>query len=100
MSDQVTNKTSFNIVESELKVKAANNEYGTDADESVDCSFTESDEFEIAFNGKYLLEALQHFEGDELLFDFSTPLKASIIRPSEQKENEELMMLVMPVRNI
>lgn len=100
MSDQVTNKTSFNIVESELKVKAANNEYGTDADESVDCSFTESDEFEIAFNGKYLLEALQHFEGDELLFDFSTPLKASIIRPSEQRENEELMMLVMPVRNI
>ena len=100
MSDQVTNKTSFNIVESELKVKAANNEYGTDADESVDCSFTESDEFEIAFNGKYLLEALQHFEGEELLFDFSTPLKASIIRPSEQKENEELMMLVMPVRNI
>jgi DNA polymerase-3 subunit beta len=100
MSDQVTNKTSFNIAGNELKVRAANNEYGTDADESVDCSFTENDEFEIAFNGKYLLEALQHFEGDELLFDFSTPLKASIIRPSEQKENEELMMLVMPVRNI
>ena len=100
LSDQVTNKTSFNITESELKVRAANNEYGTDADETIDCSFTESDEFEIAFNGKYLLEAIQHFDGDELLFDFSTPLKASIIRPSEQKENEDLMMLVMPVRNI
>ncbi len=100
LSDQVTNKTSFNISESELKVRAANNEYGTDADETMECSFTESDEFEIAFNGKYLLEALQHFEADELLFDFSTPLKASIIRPSEQRENEDLMMLVMPVRNI
>ncbi|KXK55730.1 MAG: DNA polymerase III, beta chain [Chlorobi bacterium OLB5] len=100
LSDQVTNKTSFTITESELKVRAANNEYGTDADESMECSFTESDEFEIAFNGKYLLEAIQHFEADELLFDFSTPLKASIIRPSEQKENEDLMMLVMPVRNI
>lgn len=100
LSDQVTNKTSFSISESELKVRAANNEYGTDADETMECSFTESDEFEIAFNGKYLLEALQHFEADELLFDFSTPLKASIIRPSEQRENEDLMMLVMPVRNI
>ena len=100
MSDQVTNKTSFNVTDSELKVKAVNNEYGTDADESIECSFTESEEFEIAFNGKYLLEALQHFEADTLLFDFSTPLKASIIRPSEQAENEDLMMLVMPVRNI
>lgn len=100
MSDQVTNKTSFSISESELKVRAANNEYGTDADETIESSFTESDEFEIAFNGKYLLEAIQLFETDELLFDFSTPLKASIIRPSEQRENEDLMMLVMPVRNI
>lgn len=100
MSDQVTNKTSFNIAESELKVKAVNNEYGTDADETIDCSFTESDEFEIAFNGKYLLEAIQHFDNDTLFFDFSTPLKASIIRPSDPNPNEDLMMLVMPVRNI
>ncbi len=100
MSDMVTNKTSFYVSENELKVKAANNEYGTDADESIDCSYTESEEFEIAFNGKYLLEAIKHFDTDELLFDFSTPLKAAIIRPSEQLDNEELMMLVMPVRNI
>jgi DNA polymerase III subunit beta len=100
MSDQVTNRTSFNIADSQLKVQAANNEYGTDADEVMDCSFTENDEFEISFNGRYLLEALQHFESDELMFDFSSSLKAAIIRPSEPKENEDLMMLVMPVRNI
>lgn len=100
MSDQVTNKTSFNIQNSDLKVMAANNEYGTDADETISCSFTENEEFEIAFNGKYLLEAIQHFENESLMFDFSTPLKASIIRPADPNENEDLMMLVMPVRNI
>ena len=100
MSDQVTNRTSFTVNENELKVKAANNEYGTDADESINCSYTESEEFEIAFNGRYLLEAVQHFPGPEILFDFSTSLKAAILRPSMQIENEELMMLVMPVRNI
>src|SRR4030095_3554554 len=100
MSDQVTNRTSFNITESELKVRAANNEYGTDSDETIDCNFTESEEFEIAFNGKYLLEAIQHFENESLMFDFSPSLKAPIIRPSEPDEKEDLMMLVMPVRNI
>lgn len=100
MSDQVTNKTSITIMENEMKVKAANNEYGTEAEESIDCSFTESDEFEIAFNGRYLLDALLHFEGDEIIFDFSTPLKAAVLTPTSQLKNENMMMLVMPVRNI
>jgi DNA polymerase-3 subunit beta len=100
MSDQVTNRTSFNIVGSELKVNSANNEFGTDSEETIDCSFTEDEEFEIAFNGKYLLDALQQFDGNEILFDFSTPLKAAVLTPTEQAEDEEMMMLVMPVRNI
>ena len=100
MSDQVTNRTSFNISGNELKVKSANNEFGTDSEETIECSYTEEEEFEIAFNGKYLLDAMQQFDSSEILFDFSTPLKATILRPSEQAEDEEMMMLVMPVRNI
>jgi len=100
MSDQVTNRTSFNITGSELKVNSVNNEFGTDSEETIDCSFTGEEDFEIAFNGKYLLDALQQFDGNEILFDFSTPLKAAILTPSEQAEDEEMMMLVMPVRNI
>ncbi len=100
MSDQVTNRTSFNISGNELKVKSANNEFGTDSEENIECSYTEDEEFEIAFNGKYLLDALQQFESGEIIFDFSSPLKASILMPSEQAEDEEMMMLVMPVRNI
>jgi DNA polymerase-3 subunit beta len=100
MSDEVTKRTSFNVNDNELKVKAANNEYGTDSEETIDCNFTDNEPFEISFNGKYLLEALQHFDSNEVLFDFSSPLKASVLRPSEQEEGEEMMMLVMPVRNI
>ncbi|MGH2574265.1 MAG: DNA polymerase III subunit beta, partial [Ignavibacteria bacterium] len=100
MSDQVTNRTSFTVNEGELKIRAANNEYGTDSEETVDCSYTEAEEFEIAFNGKYLLDAINQFDSDDVLFDFSTPLKATILRPSEQSEGEEMIMLVMPVRNV
>lgn len=100
MSDQVTNKTSMLINEAELKVKASNNEFGTDSEEVIECNFNDNEEFEIAFNGKYLLDAVQQFECDEILFNFSTPLKASILRPTEPNEDEDMIMLVMPVRNI
>ncbi|MCX7878294.1 MAG: DNA polymerase III subunit beta [Ignavibacteria bacterium] len=100
MSDQITSRISLNIKGNELKVKSSNTEFGTDSDESMSCNFTEDEEFEISFNGKYLLEAMQQIDSQELIFDFNTPLKAAIIRPSVQDENEDIMMLVMPVRNL
>jgi len=100
MSDQITNRTSFTITESEMKVRSANSEFGTDSEETLDCSFTENEEFEIAFNGRYLLDALQNFDSRDVIFDFSTPLRAAILTPSEQENGESMMMLIMPVRNI
>ena len=100
MSDPITNKITFTIISDELKISASNTEYGTDADETIKCSFTEKEDFEIAFNGRYLIEALQSYETDEVLFDINSPLKAVIIRPSEQNKDEDVIMLIMPVRNI
>jgi DNA polymerase-3 subunit beta len=100
MSDPITNKINFTIISDELKISASNTEYGTDADETIKCSFTEKEDFEIAFNGRYLIEALQSYETDEVLFDINSPLKAVIIRPSEQNKDEDVIMLIMPVRNI
>ncbi len=100
MSDQITNRTSMMVNNGEVKIKSANNEYGTDSEEVIPCSFTEDEEFEIAFNGKYLLDALMQFDSNDVIFDLNSPLKATILHPSEQEEAEDLMMLVMPVRNI
>jgi hypothetical protein len=47
MSDQVTNRTSFNVLGTELKVKSANNEFGTDLEETVECTFTEDENLKL-----------------------------------------------------
>ncbi len=36
-------------------------------------------------------------EGDDVVISLSTPTKAGIIRPTAQEENEEVLMLVMPL---
>jgi DNA polymerase-3 subunit beta len=36
-------------------------------------------------------------ESDEVTIDLSTPTKAGILKPSNQGEGEELLMLVMPL---
>ena len=51
----------------------------------------------IAFNARFLIEMLSAAESDEINIELSTPTKAGIIKPSDQDENEELLMLVMPL---
>ena len=51
----------------------------------------------IAFNAKFLIEMLNAAETDDVVIELSTPTKAGIIKPSEQAEGEELLMLVMPL---
>ena len=36
-------------------------------------------------------------DSDEVNMELSTPTKAGLIKPAEHEENEELLMLVMPL---
>jgi DNA polymerase-3 subunit beta len=51
----------------------------------------------IAFNARFLIEMLSATDSDEINIELSTPTKAGIIKPTDQEENEELLMLVMPL---
>ncbi|RYF97266.1 MAG: DNA polymerase III subunit beta, partial [Chitinophagaceae bacterium] len=57
----------------------------------------DGEDLQIAFNAKFLIELLNAAETAEINVELSTPTKAGIIKPTDQDENEELMMLVMPL---
>ena len=48
----------------------------------------------IAFNAKFLIEMLNATESDEVNLELSTPTKAGLIKPTDQDENEDLLMPV------
>ena len=52
----------------------------------------------IGFNTTYVNDILSHIEGDQITFKLHSPTKAGIIEPIKKEENEEVMMLLMPVR--
>ncbi|HNP52995.1 MAG TPA: DNA polymerase III subunit beta, partial [Ferruginibacter sp.] len=57
----------------------------------------DGEDLQIAFNAKFLIEMLNGTDTDDVNMELSTPTKAGIIKPSEQSENEDLLMLVMPL---
>ena len=93
-----TKRVKFAISENNLEISAEDIDMGNFGKESVMCEYNGSP-IEIGFNSQYVNDILSHLTSEkEIIFKLHSATKAVIIVPSESKENQELMMLVMPVR--
>jgi DNA polymerase-3 subunit beta len=52
---------------------------------------------EIGFNARFLIEMLNNIDSDEITLELSTPNRAGLLMPSSNDDNENILMLVMPV---
>jgi DNA polymerase-3 subunit beta len=95
-SNKSTNQVALNISGSELQLAAQDIDFSFEGNERMKCQYTGED-LTIAFNARFLIEMLNATESDEVVVELSTPTKAGILKPSEKDENEELLMLVMPL---
>lgn len=93
-----TRKVKFAIADMQLEVSAEDLDKGASADEKMECEYT-GEPMDIGFNSGYMNDVLSHLVSEkELVFKLHSATKAVIIEPVEQKENVELLMLLMPVR--
>jgi DNA polymerase III subunit beta len=95
-SNKSTNQVVLNISGSELQLAAQDVDFSFEGNERMKCQYTGED-LQIAFNAKFLIEMLHASDSDEVVIELSTPTKAGIIKPQEKEENEDLLMLVMPL---
>lgn len=95
-----SNKTTYQVVlslaGSELKISAQDLDFSNEANERLTCTY-EGNDMDIAFNARFLIEMLGVLDSADIEIELSTPTRAGVIRPTEKDENEDLLMLVMPV---
>jgi DNA polymerase III subunit beta len=95
-SNKSTNQVVLNIQGSELQLAAQDVDFSFEGNERMKCQY-DGEDLQIAFNAKFLIELLHAADTSEINVELSTTTKAGIIKPTDQEENEELMMLVMPL---
>jgi DNA polymerase-3 subunit beta len=96
-SSNTTHQVRFSMKKNELKITAEDIDFGGEAREHIPCVYN-ADDLEIGFNATYIVDILSHIDSDEVVFNFSSSVKAAIITPAAVKENEDVLMLVMPMR--
>ena len=95
-SNKSTNQVALTISGNQLQLAAQDVDFSFEGNERMPCQY-DGEDLQIAFNAKFLIEMLNGADTSEINMELSTPTKAGIIKPSEQAENEELLMLVMPL---
>src|SRR5829696_1981484 len=95
-SNKSTNQVALNISGSELQLAAQDIDFSFEGNERMKCQY-DGEDLTIAFNARFLIEMLNAADGDEVRIELATPTKAGILRPSEQENGEDLLMLVMPL---
>jgi DNA polymerase-3 subunit beta len=94
--NKTTNQVNIKITGSELTIHAEDIDLSNEAVERLGCDYTGQD-MEIGFNARLLIEMLQNLSTSDIIIELSSPSRAGIILPSENVENENLLMLLMPM---
>ncbi|PID57959.1 MAG: DNA polymerase III subunit beta [Ignavibacteriae bacterium] len=93
-----TRRVKFTISKDNLEISAEDLDMGASGTENISCKYS-GEPFDIGFNSSYVNDVLSHLSSEKKIrFKLHSATKAVIIVPIEEKENYELMMLLMPVR--
>lgn len=87
----------LSISENAIDISSEDINHGASAKENIPANY-DGTPLVIAFNTSFLSDIISHIDSDDIVLKLSSPTKACIIEPMVQKEDEDLMMLLMPIR--
>lgn len=86
----------FHIESGRFEVSSEDIDFSTSAKEQLSCEYNGSP-INIGFKGSSLMEILSNLTSDNIIIQLADPSRAGIIVPAEQPENEDILMLIMPM---
>lgn len=95
-ANKTTQQIRLKLAGSEMTLSAEDLDMANEGTERLSVSYSGAD-IEIGFNARYLVDMLSNMTTSEVSLELSDPNRAGILLPSEQAENENLLMLIMPM---
>jgi DNA polymerase-3 subunit beta len=84
------------LTSNEVVISAQDIDFSISAFEKLNCQY-EGQEMEIGFKSVFLADILDNISSDDIVIEMSDPSRAALILPIEKSENEDELMLLMPM---
>ena len=95
-SNQSSSLVKLILENNTLTVSGQDLDFSTSAEEKIACSYS-GNTFKIAFNGTYLYDILNNLNCTDVTIELADPSRAGVVVPTEQAENENTLMLLVPL---
>jgi len=95
-ANKTTHQVRLKIEGNELNISSEDIDFSNEAHEKLTCQY-EGEDMEIGFNARFMIEMLRNLNCEEVSLEMSTPNRAGLLLPQGGDENEDVLMLVMPV---
>ena len=86
----------FHLEAGKMELSSEDIDFATSARESLPCEYN-GQTMNIGFKGSSISEILNNIESDDINMELADPSRAGIIVPTEQPQDEEVLMLIMPM---
>ncbi|MCD7971976.1 MAG: DNA polymerase III subunit beta [Candidatus Azobacteroides sp.] len=84
------------ISENNIILTAQDIDFSTSAEEVIACQYSGED-FSIGFKADFFIDLLNNLPASDIVIGLSDPSRAGTVIPLENEENEDLLMLLMPM---
>ena len=91
-----SNLIRFHVDGSTLQLDAEDYDFSKTATERMSCDYN-GQTMSIGFKGSSFIEVLSNFDCPEIVIQLADPSRAGLVLPSEQPENQDVLMLMMPM---
>ena len=91
-----SNLIRFHVEDSTLQLDAEDYDFSKTATERMTCEYN-GQPINIGFKGSSFIDILNNFDSAEVLILLADSSRAGLVLPSEQPENQDVLMLMMPM---
>lgn len=84
------------VKDNQLVISTQDLDFSTSATETLSCQY-EGAPMNIGFKAGFLIDILNNTPGKEIILKLADPSRAGVVVPCEQEENDDLLMLLMPM---
>jgi DNA polymerase-3 subunit beta len=91
-----SNLIRFHVENATLQLDAEDYDFSKTATERMTCDYS-GQPMSICFKGSSFIEILSNFECEQVIIQLADPSRAGLVLPSEQPENQDVLMLMMPM---
>ena len=95
--NQSSGLVKLELANNSIKLTGQDNDYSTRAEEFILCEYT-SNPISIGFSCTFLLEIAGILDSEMLRIEVADPSRPGVIRPADDNPEDEVLMLLMPMR--